>query len=204
MTTKRALLGLLIVTLMAACGDKEKSDSSGAGAGAAGMTAGATAGTTAGTGAAGSTAGTAAVNCTAPEGPTMCGTEACTAPDAASAANCFRTCCTADTKCGTVNGLIPGGACTIVPVNNSSCPNETILNQMATGCCIESSQKCGVINTTGFGPAGCIAREMVPIMPLSALNCDGTVPAPTAGTGAAGTGAAGEAAAGTGAAGMGG
>jgi hypothetical protein len=60
-----------------------------------------------------------------------------------------------------------------------------------------------VIDTlTGAGD--CKARASLPSpLTLPAVNCDGTTPAATAGTGAAGTAAAGTGAAGTAAAGTG-
>jgi hypothetical protein len=195
---QRALLGLSAVLLLAGCPEDEKDDE-GSTAGTTAMAgAMATAGTGAGTGAAAGTGAGAAASCTAPAGPTMCGTEACTAPGATAAEFlCERTCCTTDNKCGTVNSQKT--TCMAAPVNDTMCPNETILGNMAVGCCIEAENRCGVVDT--ITNSGCRAREEVPFNPLPALNCDGTTPMTTAGTGAAGTGEAGVGDAGVGAAG---
>ena len=214
MTTKHVLFGLLVVTLMAACGDKKKSDGGTAGtvattAGTVATTAGTTA-TTAGTtattaGTTATTAGTTATNCSAEAGPATCGAETCTAPDATSAQLlCAKTCCTTDGKCGTVNSQ--HADCMLAVVNTSSCPNEMILGAMATGCCVDGTNTCGVVDT--IRNMGCIARADVPLATLPPKNCDGTTPEATAGTGAgvgAGDGAAaGDGSAGTVAAGTGG
>lgn len=114
-------------------------------------------------------------------------------------------CCLADGGCGWVGAA---GECT-PPPNKASCPAPSIPlpGAMLTGCCIESSQTCG-IDSSALG-MGCAANMFGG---GARTNCDGTSAAPPAGaaagapaTGAAGApaGAAGAAGSATGAAGGG-
>jgi hypothetical protein len=98
-------------------------------------------------------------------------------------------CCLADGGCGWVGAA---GECT-PPPNKASCPAPSVPlpGVTLTGCCIESSQTCG-IDSSALG-MGCAANMFGG---GARTNCDGTSAAPPAGaaggpaTGAAGGGAA--------------
>lgn len=145
----------------------------------------------------------------------MCGAMTCTNPAVSilstvkmfmPSAMLATPCCLADGGCGWVGAA---GECT-PPPNKASCPAPSVPlpGVTLTGCCIESSQTCG-IDSSALG-MGCAANMFGG---GARTNCDGTPVAPPAGaaggpaTGAAGaaagapaTGAAGGGAAGTAAA----
>lgn len=181
--TRSTWMVLPLLLVLSACGE-DKKDDNGGGSGAGAGTTGAVAGTTGS--AAGTTGGVAgSTSCPADPGITMCGGAACP-PIGALAMACVQNCCTTDGKCGTLNAAA-GSACMAAAVNDTLCPNETILGNMATGCCVPNTNQCGVVDTlTGSG--SCIARESVPLASLASANCDGTTPTGTAGAGGAGTG----------------
>ena len=179
---------------MVACGTAEQPAETGIQPTTGTPTAGAAAGPAApGTGAAGGGAVTTV----------MCGATTCSNPAVAilstikmfmPSAMLATPCCLADGGCGWVGAA---GECT-PPPNKASCPAPSIPlpGAMLTGCCIESSQTCG-IDSSALG-MGCAANMFGG---GARTNCDGTSAAPPAGAaGAPATGAAGGGAAGTAAA----
>lgn len=129
----------------------------------------------------------------------MCGAMTCTNPAAGSiamlkmfvpSAMLATPCCLADGGCGWVGA---GGACT-APPDKAMCPAPSIPGfGMLSGCCIESSQTCG-IDSSAIG-LGCMASMFGGGSPT---KCDGTKVAPPA-AGTTGSAAGSGAAAGTGA-----
>jgi hypothetical protein len=152
------------------------------------------------TGASSGTGGMGVPMCPADPGPTTCGTESCTAPNATQAMACFKTCCTSDQKCGTHNALLDtsGSMCIPAYTNDTMCPNEMIFGQTAQGCCVMNSNECGIYdNLTGMG---CLSRTSPVLMRLAMLkpaNCDGT-PATMGMAGMSGAGTGGMSGSGTG------
>jgi hypothetical protein len=214
MWCKRIFCGVVCV-LAVGCGgggDDDDSGSTGTG-GAAAFGTGGSSGVATGTGgstmtgAGTGTGGMGVPMCPADPGPSMCGSEACTAPTGAQATACFKTCCTSDGKCGTHNALLDtsGSMCIAASTNDTMCPNEMIFGQTAQGCCVMNTNDCGIYDTlTGMG---CLSRTS-PILARFAMlkpaNCDGT-PAMMTGTGGmsgAGTGGMGAAGQGGGTGGM--
>jgi hypothetical protein len=193
-------------------GDDDDSGSVGTGGATALGTGGSTGGAATGTGGSTTTAagtGTGGMGvpmCPAEPGPSMCGSEACTAPSGAQAMACFKTCCTADGKCGTHNALLDASGSMCIPAytNDTMCPNETIFGQTAQGCCVMNSNDCGIYDTlTGMG---CLSRTSPILSRLAMLapaHCDGT-PVMMTGTGGMGAAGQGGGTGGMGAAGQGG
>jgi hypothetical protein len=156
---------------------------------------------TTGTSTAGATAGPAAPGAgAAGTGATsvMCGAMTCSNPAVAilptikmfmPAAKLATPCCLPDGSCGWEGAA---GECT-PPPNKASCPAPSLPlpGAMLTGCCIESSQTCG-IDSSALG-MGCAANMFGG---GARTKCDGTPVAPPAGAaGAPATGAAGAVAA---------
>jgi len=200
MWTRNVVWVAAVVALVGACGGEDEDSGNnpggtgGSGGGAAGMMA-ATGGMTAtgGTSGAGGSGGVVGgmggsggfmlPECSMEPGPSMCGTNACTA--VMPGAICNKTCCTADNKCGLTSSINP--MC-IEAIDAQMCQPATILGQMTPACCVPGTNTCGVVNTlTGDPP--CVARAMVPLANLPPANCDGTpVMMTTGGTGGMGTG----------------
>lgn len=145
---------------------------------------GGTAGTTGTAGAAGA-AGMMGL-CPADPGTTMCGTAACPMVPASLSAICVQTCCTATSECGTKNAAM-AAECAAPVGNTTMCPNEMIMGNMVSGCCMPNSNECGIVNI--IGDMSCVPRTS-PVLAifgamLEAKNCDGT-PVMMMGTGGMG------------------